>query len=39
MSERIITNFENPDDAMGDENIEYLLTHLSQIDSGFSMNA
>ena len=36
MIERIITNFENPDDAIGDDNIEYLLAQLSQIDSGFS---
>jgi len=25
MIERIITNFENPDEAIGDDNIEYLL--------------
>lgn len=25
MIERIITNFEDPDEAMGDENIEYLM--------------
>ena len=36
MIERIITNFENPDEAIGDDNIEYLLAQLSQIDSGFS---
>jgi len=38
MIERIITNFEHPDAAMGDENIEYLLAKLSQIDSGFALN-
>ena len=38
MIERIITNFEDPDSAMGDDNIEYLLAQLSQIDSGFSSN-
>jgi uncharacterized protein (DUF2336 family) len=36
MIERITTNFENPDEAIGDDNIEYLLAQLSQIDSGFS---
>ena len=36
MIERIITNFENPDEAMGDDNIEYLMAKLAQIDSGFS---
>ena len=36
MIERIITNFEDPDEAMGDENIEYLMAKLAQIDSGFS---
>lgn len=36
MIERIITNFEDPDSAMGDDNIEYLLAQLSQIDAGFS---
>lgn len=38
MIERIITNFEDPDAAMGDDNIEYLLAQLSQIDAGFSSN-
>jgi len=36
MIERIITNFENPDEAMGDDNIEYLMAKLARIDSGFS---
>lgn len=36
MIERIITNFEDPDSAMGDDNIEYLLAQLTQIDAGFS---
>jgi uncharacterized protein (DUF2336 family) len=36
MIERIITNFEDPDSAMGDENIEYLLAQLTQIDAGFA---
>lgn len=36
MIERIITNFEDPDTAMGDENIEYLLAQLTQIDAGFA---
>ncbi len=35
--ERIITNFEDPDAAMGDENIDYLMARLAQIDSGFSI--
>jgi uncharacterized protein (DUF2336 family) len=39
MIERIITNFDDPDEAMGDENIEYLLGRLSQIDAGFSLSA
>ena len=34
--ERIITNFEDPDAAMGDENIEYLMAKPAQIDSGVS---
>ena len=38
MIERIITNFEHPDAAMGDDNIEYLLAKLSRIDAGFSLN-
>ena len=38
MIERIITNFEDPDAAMGDDNIEYLLAQLTQIDAGFSSN-
>jgi hypothetical protein len=36
MIERIITNFEDPDSAMGDDNIEYLLGQLTQIDAGFA---
>tara|TARA_R110002126_G_scaffold19489_30_gene73175 strand:- start:15340 stop:16476 length:1137 start_codon:yes stop_codon:yes gene_type:complete len=36
MIERIITNFDDPDSAMGDDNIEYLLAQLTQIDAGFS---
>jgi uncharacterized protein (DUF2336 family) len=36
MIERIITNFEHPDAAMGDDNIEYLLAQLTQIDAGFA---
>ena len=39
MIERIVTNFENPDEAFGDDNIEYLLGKLAQIDSGFSTAA
>ena len=36
MIERIITNFEDPDEAMGDENIEYLMAKLAQIDGAQS---
>tara|TARA_R110002072_G_scaffold118593_19_gene250557 strand:- start:3236 stop:4372 length:1137 start_codon:yes stop_codon:yes gene_type:complete len=36
MIERIITNFDDPDTAMGDDNIEYLLAQLTQIDAGFA---
>lgn len=36
MIERIITNFDDPDSAMGDDNIEYLLGQLTQIDAGFA---
>ena len=36
MIERIITNFDDPDAAMGDDNIEYLLAQLTQIDAGFA---
>ena len=36
MIERIVTNFEDPDTAMGDDNIEYLLAQLTQIDAGFA---
>ncbi len=36
MIERIVTNFEDPDTAIGDDNIEYLLAQLSQIDAGFA---
>ena len=36
MIERIITNFEDPDEATGDANIECLMAKLAQIDSGFS---
>ena len=39
MIERIITNFEDPDRAMGDENIEYLMARLSQIDHGFALSS
>ena len=38
MLERIITNFEQPGQVMGEDNIEYLLARLSQIDAGFSTN-
>ena len=36
IKERIITNIEDPDEVMGDENIEYLMAKLARIDSGFS---
>ena len=32
MIERILTNFENPNAEIGDDNIDYLLAKLSQID-------
>lgn len=35
--ERIITHFEDPDQAMGDDNIDYLLARLSRIDTGFAL--
>ncbi len=35
--ERIITNFEDPDEVIGGENIDYLMARLAQIDSGFSI--
>lgn len=38
MIERIITHFDDPDDVMGDENIEYLMARLSQIDNGFAIH-
>jgi hypothetical protein len=38
MLERIITNFVQPCQVMGEDNIEYLLARLSQIDAGFSTN-
>jgi uncharacterized protein (DUF2336 family) len=34
MIDRIITNFEDPDRAMCDDNIEYLMAHLAKIDHG-----
>lgn len=36
MIERIITKFDDPDAAMGDDNIEYLLAQHTQIDAGFA---
>lgn len=38
MIERIITHFEDPDDAFGDDNVEYLMARLSQIDHGFAIS-
>lgn len=37
--ERIITHFDDPDEVMGDDNIDYLLGRLVQIDVGFALNA
>ena len=33
---RIISNMEDPEEVMGDENIEYLMAKLARVDSGFS---
>lgn len=38
MIERIITQFEDPDNAFGDDNVEYLMARLSQIDNGFALS-
>ena len=37
--ERIITHFDDPDVVMGDDNIDYLMGRLVQIDAGFALNA